>query len=85
MAISPHSRIGRDISLDLDVVTVGPSRTVVGVSAMNGTTRDVLLTAISALGERIIRVAADTRTPTVTVLPIALEDDASLQVGVRLA
>ena len=85
MALSPHSRIGRDISLDLDVVTVGPSRTVVSVSAVNGTVRDVLVTLIAALGTRVIRVAAGTRASAVTVLPIALNDDDSLQVGVRHA
>ena len=85
MARVEHSRIGSDISVDLDIVGAGTVRTIVSVSARNETDRAVLVTVISALGERVIRVAAGTRTPTVTMLPLALEDDDSLQVCVRLA
>ena len=85
MALVEHCRIGTAFSLDLDVVEAGPSRTVVRVSARNETDRDMLVTITSVLGESVIRIAAGTRTPTVTTLPLALEDDDSLRVGVRLA
>lgn len=85
MALIEHCRIGTDFSLDLDVVVAGPSRTIVRVSARNATDRDMLVTISSVLGESAIRVAAGTLTPTVTVLPLALEDDNSLQVGARPA
>lgn len=79
MALVAHARLGDDVAINFDVL----GNTITGVSARNGSARDVRVTFTNALGfTQTVVVGARTSTTTLTVLTTSLGDAAGLRVGV---
>lgn len=85
MARVPLARLGDDITIDLDVITVGPVLTIQGVMVRNAGARDARITMRRGAVSRTLTLAAGTMTEAVRVLDLTFDDEPGLSVAVRLA